>query len=105
MSKPQVTTSALTRRMPFLLFSIVMALSFATTGCNVYTSGNTPQKGEQGTICNAPLFEEVRFSSSQQDGTVLYTSFATDTSFNQMTVVALNPLTHQRLWQHSFTAL
>ncbi len=34
---------------------------------------------------------------------MLYASYATDTSFTQMGVVALNPLTRQPLWQHPFS--
>ena len=83
---------------------LVIALLLVTIGCDLPVSrGNTPQQSSQAAICNVPLFEQVRFSTAQQDGTVLYASYATDTSFTQVGVVALNPLTQQPLWQHPFS--
>jgi outer membrane protein assembly factor BamB len=96
--------NALGRRAQCLLFIFVMGFSLLPIGCNnVYAPGETSPQSEQDNICNASLFETVRFSSSQQDGALLYASYPTDTSFTQQTVVAVNTTTQQHIWQRSFS--
>src|SRR5690348_14546070 len=103
-------TSARTRQEQRLLFMLVMALALIMAGCDGLPFGNTPQQqgaqptnGAPSATCNIPLFEQVRFSTAQQDGTVLFASYATDTTFSQEAVVALDLHTKKQLWQHSFS--
>src|ERR1051326_2472220 len=65
--------------------------------------GNVAQTRAPGAICNASLFQQTRFSASQQDGKTLYVAYDTDTSFTQAVLVALSASTHQQRWQRSFS--
>ena len=98
-------TRAAERRGWLIVFRITLALALllAVTACDQPPSGNANQQSAPATICNASLFQQARFSASQQDGKTLYAAYATDTTFTQTGVVALNASTHQQLWQRSFS--